>query len=304
MWRLPTGLLLIALVTAAVLWTADGRAHHGQGHLRPGRSDRRRAGRDRQHGTARHHQEPTAAIGSSSPRRAPAVSQRRLSVHLLGFRPKSVPLVLKAEQQTIDVILAPQAVVLQQVVVTGEGIITTNEKLGSTVNTVAGDQLTNSNESNVVNALSAKAPNLHRPVVSRAIRARAPICRSAASSHSPATGSRSSSSMASRSTIRPTSTELYPGAGTRRAEPARRRESRGHRVGHDPEGRGRLGDLRRPRLTGRRAHHDQERQARRHALRPHARPTPPTTSTQGYPLQTTFGQSDPVQHARLLRRVA
>jgi TonB-dependent SusC/RagA subfamily outer membrane receptor len=83
-----------------------------------------------------------------------------LSVRLIGFKPKTQTLVLKSGEQTADFVLPPQAVVLQQVVVTGEGIITTNEKLGETINTVTGEQVTNSNESNLVNALSAKAPNV------------------------------------------------------------------------------------------------------------------------------------------------
>ena len=83
-----------------------------------------------------------------------------LSVRLIGFKPKSLAITLNSGPQYFDFVLPPQAVVLQQVVVTGEGIITTNEKLGETVNTVTGAQITNSDESNVVNALSGKAPNV------------------------------------------------------------------------------------------------------------------------------------------------
>ena len=84
----------------------------------------------------------------------------QLSVKLIGFKPKSVLIALKPEEQTIDFVLGSQAVVLQQVVVTGEGIITTNEKLGETVNIVHGTSVTASNETNVTNALAAKAPNV------------------------------------------------------------------------------------------------------------------------------------------------
>jgi TonB-linked SusC/RagA family outer membrane protein len=83
-----------------------------------------------------------------------------LSVKLIGFKPKSVNVALKPSEQTMDFVLGAQAVVLQQVVITGEGIITTNEKLGETVNVVSGTAVANSNESNITNALSAKAPNV------------------------------------------------------------------------------------------------------------------------------------------------
>jgi TonB-linked SusC/RagA family outer membrane protein len=86
--------------------------------------------------------------------------QASLSVKLIGFKPKSVLVSLKPTTQTMDFVLGAQAVVLQQVVITGEGIMTTNEKLGETVNTVHADAITGSNESNLTNALSAKAPNV------------------------------------------------------------------------------------------------------------------------------------------------
>ena len=86
--------------------------------------------------------------------------QASLSVKLIGFKPKSVLIRLKAEEQTVDFVLSAQAVVLQQVVITGEGIITTHEKLGETVNVVGAQNITSSTESNVTNALAAKAPNV------------------------------------------------------------------------------------------------------------------------------------------------
>lgn len=86
--------------------------------------------------------------------------QASLSVKLIGFKPKSVLIALKPGEQTADFVLGAQAVVLQQVVVTGEGIITTNEKLGETVNVVSGAQVSGANESNLTNALAGKAPNV------------------------------------------------------------------------------------------------------------------------------------------------
>ena len=86
--------------------------------------------------------------------------QAALSVKLIGFKPKSVLIALKPGTQTADFVLGSQAVVLQQVVVTGEGIITTNEKLGETVNIVGAAAVTGANENNLTNALAAKAPNV------------------------------------------------------------------------------------------------------------------------------------------------
>jgi TonB-dependent SusC/RagA subfamily outer membrane receptor len=59
-----------------------------------------------------------------------------------------------------DFQLETQAVVLQQLVITGEGTITTNEKLGATVNNVGSEDITKSNESNLTAALAGKAPNV------------------------------------------------------------------------------------------------------------------------------------------------
>ena len=49
---------------------------------------------------------------------------------------------------------------LQQLVITGEGTITTNEKLGATVNNVGADQIAKANEQNLTESLAGKAPNV------------------------------------------------------------------------------------------------------------------------------------------------
>ncbi len=83
-----------------------------------------------------------------------------LAVRLQGFKPKSVPVTLTAGTITTDFTLEPQAVVLQQLVITGEGTITTNEKLGVTINTVSSNEIDKSNEPNLTEGLAGKAPNV------------------------------------------------------------------------------------------------------------------------------------------------
>ena len=84
-----------------------------------------------------------------------------LTVRLQGFKPKSVTVTLSPGTINTDFALETQAVVLQQLVITGEGTITTNEKLGATVNNVGGEDITKSNEPNLTAALAGKAPNVN-----------------------------------------------------------------------------------------------------------------------------------------------
>ena len=83
-----------------------------------------------------------------------------LSVRLQGFKPKSVTVTLSPGTINTDFSLESQAVVLQQLVITGEGTITTNEKLGVTVNNVGAEDIAKSNEPNLTEALAGKAPNV------------------------------------------------------------------------------------------------------------------------------------------------
>ena len=86
--------------------------------------------------------------------------QALLSVRLQGFKPKSVTVTLSPGNINTDFQLETQAVVLQQLVITGEGTITTNEKLGATVNNVGADQIAKANEQNLTESLAGKAPNV------------------------------------------------------------------------------------------------------------------------------------------------
>ena len=83
-----------------------------------------------------------------------------LTVRLQGFKPKSVTVTLSPGTINTDFSLESQAVVLQQLVITGEGTITTNEKLGAVVNNVGAEDITKSNEQNLTEALAGKAPNV------------------------------------------------------------------------------------------------------------------------------------------------
>ena len=79
---------------------------------------------------------------------------------------------------TQDFVLAANPLRLGEVVVTGAGTASTVEKLGNSVNTVASAEIVRSNESNIVNALAAKAPGVQitsqsgEPGASSAIRIR------------------------------------------------------------------------------------------------------------------------------------
>ena len=84
----------------------------------------------------------------------------RLTVRLQGFKPKSATVTLSPGTINTDFSLESQAVVLQQLIITGEGTITTNEKLGAVVNNVGSDEITKSNEQNLTEALAGKAPNV------------------------------------------------------------------------------------------------------------------------------------------------
>ncbi|MDQ6828641.1 MAG: TonB-dependent receptor plug domain-containing protein, partial [Gemmatimonadota bacterium] len=83
-----------------------------------------------------------------------------LSTRLIGYRPKSVPITLRPGTITNDFVLGTAQLILQQVVITGAGTITTSEKLGNKIDQVQGTDIANSHESNVVEALAGKAPNI------------------------------------------------------------------------------------------------------------------------------------------------
>ncbi|HEX6535151.1 MAG TPA: SusC/RagA family TonB-linked outer membrane protein [Gemmatimonadaceae bacterium] len=83
-----------------------------------------------------------------------------LAVRLIGYREATAPLTLTPGPHSQDFSLDPNPLRLGEVVVTGAGTATTREKLGNVINTVDSSQIRRSNETNVVEALAAKAPNI------------------------------------------------------------------------------------------------------------------------------------------------
>ncbi|GAC1655290.1 MAG: SusC/RagA family TonB-linked outer membrane protein [Gemmatimonadaceae bacterium] len=83
-----------------------------------------------------------------------------ITARLIGFKPTSQQIVLGGGGATADFSLGSNPLLLGEVVVTGSGTQTTREKLGATINSVSSQDIVKSNESNVVNALAAKAPNI------------------------------------------------------------------------------------------------------------------------------------------------
>ena len=83
-----------------------------------------------------------------------------LSARRLGYKAQSAQITLAAGGVTHDFTLAPNPLQLGEIVVTGAGTATATEKLGNVRNTVSAEQIDKSNESNIVEALAAKAPNV------------------------------------------------------------------------------------------------------------------------------------------------
>lgn len=84
-----------------------------------------------------------------------------LSVRLIGYAPASAQVTITPGASiSRDFTLAVNPLRLGEVVVTGAGTTTTVEKLGNVRNEVDSTTIRKSNESNIVNALAGKAPNV------------------------------------------------------------------------------------------------------------------------------------------------
>ena len=83
-----------------------------------------------------------------------------LTARLLGFTVRSVPITLTPGEMTRDFALGPNPFQLGEIVVTGAGTSTQVEKLGNVRNAVDSAAITRSNETNIVNAIAGKAPNV------------------------------------------------------------------------------------------------------------------------------------------------
>src|SRR5689334_8822506 len=88
-------------------------------------------------------------------RQAVTITARRV-----GYRPKSVRVTINPGALTQDFALESNPLQLGEVVVTGAGTTTEVEKLGNVRNAVSPELIVKSNESNVVQALAGKAPNV------------------------------------------------------------------------------------------------------------------------------------------------
>ncbi len=82
-----------------------------------------------------------------------------LSVRAIGYKPETKDVTLSGDQ-SFDFALAPNPLQLGELVVTGAGTETEVEKLGNVRNNVDSSLIVRSNETNLVTALAAKAPNV------------------------------------------------------------------------------------------------------------------------------------------------
>src|SRR2546426_261164 len=83
-----------------------------------------------------------------------------LSARRLGYKAQSAQITLAAGGATHDFTPPPNPLQLGEIVVTGAGTATATEKLGNVRNTVSAEPIDKSNESNIGEALAAKAPNV------------------------------------------------------------------------------------------------------------------------------------------------
>ena len=83
-----------------------------------------------------------------------------MSVRIIGYKERTAQVTLNPGSITQDFTLTANPLQLGEVVITGAGTATTREKLGTVINTVDSAAISHSNESNIVNALAAKAPNV------------------------------------------------------------------------------------------------------------------------------------------------
>jgi len=93
--------------------------------------------------------------GARVARQAVSLSARRV-----GYKPRTMRITLAPGALTQDFALETNPLQLGEVVITGAGTATEVEKLGSVRNAVPADLIVRANESNVVQALAAKAPGV------------------------------------------------------------------------------------------------------------------------------------------------
>jgi TonB-linked SusC/RagA family outer membrane protein len=84
-----------------------------------------------------------------------------LTARVIGYKPQSVLVTPTDGTVQQNFTLEANPLQLGELVVTGAGTVTQTEKLGAVRNYVGGDEIERSKESNVVQALAAKAPNVN-----------------------------------------------------------------------------------------------------------------------------------------------
>ena len=83
-----------------------------------------------------------------------------VTARAIGYKPQTIQVTLNEGPVTQDFGLVVNPLQLGEIVVTGAGTVSEVEKLGSVRNSVDSSLINRSNETNVVTALSAKAPNV------------------------------------------------------------------------------------------------------------------------------------------------
>jgi TonB-linked SusC/RagA family outer membrane protein len=83
-----------------------------------------------------------------------------VTARLIGYKPRTIRVVLSGQVQTLDFALEPNPLQLGEIVVTGLGAVSEVEKLGTVRNSIDSAQIVRSGEQNLVNSLAAKAPNV------------------------------------------------------------------------------------------------------------------------------------------------
>ncbi|HEX5387572.1 MAG TPA: SusC/RagA family TonB-linked outer membrane protein [Gemmatimonadales bacterium] len=86
--------------------------------------------------------------------------QVTVTARAINYKPQTTTVTLAEGQITQDFSLAANPLQLGELVVTGEGTTSEVSKLGNVRSSVSGQEITHSQEPSVINALSAKAPNV------------------------------------------------------------------------------------------------------------------------------------------------
>ena len=196
-----------------------------------------------------------------------------VSVRAIGYKPVVVQVAIGETGATQDFALESNPLQLGELVVTGAGTETEVEKLGSVRNNVDSALIARSNEASVVNAISAKAPNVEvisasgDPGASASIRIRG--ANTLGGDGQPlfvVDGQPIDNSVTTTAALDP---QTGGRAGRRLvAQPRDRHQPRRHRVDRDPEGSGGGRGLRRARGAGRHPDHHQEGASGRHQVQP------------------------------------